>query len=199
MSNDDKQALAEQAYQKALQYELSYGCCPQCVLATVQETVGVVDDQTIKASHGLSGGGGLVGQGTCGALTGGLMAISANSAATAASSIPDATSTISKRAASSSSVSDRSSAASPARRCSGNSPGAPTTCGTPRSTRPSMPPAAGSARMRPAWSPGGWLRSCGVLNVVEQADFRLRLSGVKPCASHGLLAVGENPRHKAIP
>jgi C_GCAxxG_C_C family probable redox protein len=77
MSNDDKQALAEQAYHKALQYELSYGCCPQCVLATVQETVGVVDDQTIKASHGLSGGGGLVGQGTCGALTGGLMALSA--------------------------------------------------------------------------------------------------------------------------
>lgn len=77
MDMQGKQALAEQAYEKALRYELDFGCCPQCVLATVQETVGIVDDATIKASHGLSGGGGLVGLGACGALTGGLMALSA--------------------------------------------------------------------------------------------------------------------------
>lgn len=77
MTKNDKQQLAEQAYSKALHYELEYGCCPQCVLATVQESVGIIDDQTIKAAHGLSGGGGLMGQGTCGALTGGLMALSA--------------------------------------------------------------------------------------------------------------------------
>ncbi|MHB8255959.1 MAG: C-GCAxxG-C-C family protein [Acidiferrobacterales bacterium] len=77
MANTDRQALAEQAYCKALRYEIDYGCCPQCVLATVQETVGIVDDATIKASHGLSGGGGLTGKGACGALTGGLMALSA--------------------------------------------------------------------------------------------------------------------------
>ena len=77
MSPTEKQQLAEQAYHTAVQYELDYGCCPQCVLATVQETIGIIDDQTIKASHGLSGGGGLLGQGTCGALTGGLMALSA--------------------------------------------------------------------------------------------------------------------------
>ena len=77
MDTELKQTLGEQAYDKALQYELDYGCCPQCVLSTVQETVGFVDDITIKASHGLSGGGGLMGQGACGALTGGLMAISA--------------------------------------------------------------------------------------------------------------------------
>lgn len=77
MKKEEKQLLAEEAYQKALQYELDYGCCPQCVLATVQETIGIIDDSTIKASHGLSGGGGLMGQGACGALTGGLMALSA--------------------------------------------------------------------------------------------------------------------------
>lgn len=76
MNKEQKQVLADQAYDKAMQYELSYGCCPQCVLATLQETVGIIDDQTIKASHGLSGGGGLMGQGACGALTGGLMALS---------------------------------------------------------------------------------------------------------------------------
>ncbi len=77
MTQDEKNRAAEQAFAKALQYELDYGCCPQCVLAAVQETVGIVDDATIKASHGLSGGGGLSGQGACGALTGGLMALSA--------------------------------------------------------------------------------------------------------------------------
>jgi C_GCAxxG_C_C family probable redox protein len=77
MNKEKKQALADQAYHKALKCELEYGCCPQCVLATIQETLGLIDDQTIKASHGLSGGGGLLGYGACGALTGGLMALSA--------------------------------------------------------------------------------------------------------------------------
>ena len=77
MDSETRCALGEQAYEKALQYELDYGCCPQCVLATVQETMGIVDDQTIKASHGLSGGGALLGEGVCGALSGGLMALSA--------------------------------------------------------------------------------------------------------------------------
>lgn len=77
MSTEDRQALAQQAYDKALRYEMDYGCCPQCVLSAVQETVGIVDDSVIKASHGLSGGGALSGQGACGALTGGLVALSA--------------------------------------------------------------------------------------------------------------------------
>jgi C_GCAxxG_C_C family probable redox protein len=77
MNPEEKSRAAERAYDIALRYELDYGCCPQCVLAAVQETVGVIDDATIKASHGLSGGGGLSGQGACGALTGGLMALSA--------------------------------------------------------------------------------------------------------------------------
>lgn len=77
LDKEEKGAIAEQAYRKAVQYELDYGCCPQCVLATIQETVGLIDDSTIKASHGLSGGGGLMAQGACGALTGGLMALSA--------------------------------------------------------------------------------------------------------------------------
>jgi len=68
--------LGDEVYEAAVCYELDYGCCPQCVLSAIQETVGLVDDQTIKASHGLSGGGGLMGQGTCGALAGGLMALS---------------------------------------------------------------------------------------------------------------------------
>lgn len=76
MDTSKKTALAEQAYQLAFDYELKYGCCPQCVLTTVKETIGYVTDDVIKAAHGLSGGGGLSGTGTCGALTGGLVALS---------------------------------------------------------------------------------------------------------------------------
>ncbi len=75
-SEAEKQALAEEAYQRALDYELEFGCCPQCVLSVVQELLGGVSDELIKASHGLSGGGALEGKGACGALTGGLIALS---------------------------------------------------------------------------------------------------------------------------
>ena len=55
----ERNSLANEAYEIAVSYELDYGCCPQCVLSAVQETIGIVDDQTIKAAHGLAGGGGL--------------------------------------------------------------------------------------------------------------------------------------------
>jgi len=73
----DKGEIAERAAAVARGYELDYGCCPQCVLAAVQETVpgSRVTEETIKASHGLSGGGGLTGAGLCGSLVGGILAL----------------------------------------------------------------------------------------------------------------------------
>lgn len=69
--------LAQQAYERAYELDVKFGCCPQCVLTAVKELTGYVSDDTIKASHGLSGGGGLMGEGACGALTGGLLALGA--------------------------------------------------------------------------------------------------------------------------
>ena len=71
------QTLAEKAYELAFDLDTKYGCCPQCVLTAVRDTVGYISDDTIKASHGLSGGGALTGGGYCGALTGGLLALGA--------------------------------------------------------------------------------------------------------------------------
>lgn len=73
----DKSEIAERAASVARGYELDYGCCPQCVLAAVQETVpdSRVTEETIKASHGLSGGGALSGTGLCGSLVGGILAL----------------------------------------------------------------------------------------------------------------------------
>jgi C_GCAxxG_C_C family probable redox protein len=77
MEKQEKLALVEKAYQIAYDYDLKFGCCPQCVLAAVQETIGGIDDAVIKASHALAGGGGLAGAGTCGALSGGMLALGA--------------------------------------------------------------------------------------------------------------------------
>lgn len=77
MTSEDRAKLAEQAYQRAFELDAKYGCCPQCVLTAVKETTGEVSDEVIKAGHGLSGGGALIGEGVCGALTGGLLALSA--------------------------------------------------------------------------------------------------------------------------
>ena len=77
MDRDARIALADEAYRKARQYELNFGSCPQCILVALQETVGGIDDATVKAAHGLAGGGGLTSAGTCGALAGGLLALSA--------------------------------------------------------------------------------------------------------------------------
>lgn len=75
MTEEERQELADRAYERAFDLDYKFGCCPQCVLTAVKEAGGKVSDDTIKASHGLSGGGGLMGVGACGALTGGLMAL----------------------------------------------------------------------------------------------------------------------------
>ncbi len=80
MNDIDTQTTQEtinRAYALAYEYEQKYGCCPQCVLAAIQDVLGIVDDVTFKAAHALAGGGGLSGGGTCGALSGGMLALGA--------------------------------------------------------------------------------------------------------------------------
>lgn len=68
--------ILENVYQLAFQYEAKLGSCPQCVLASLKETLGIGNESIFQASQGLSGGTALSSQGTCGALTGGMIAIS---------------------------------------------------------------------------------------------------------------------------
>lgn len=77
MSQAPDQRAPERAYALAYEYEQQYGSCPQCVLAAVQEVLGYPTDDVFKASYVLSGGGVLSARGTCGALVGALMAVSA--------------------------------------------------------------------------------------------------------------------------
>jgi len=71
-----KQKILDEAYQKAFHYEAEKGSCPQCVLAALKETLNIGGDQTFKAAHALAGGTSLSSKGTCGALLGGMLALS---------------------------------------------------------------------------------------------------------------------------
>ena len=61
---------AERAYEAGKQNEAEYHGCAQCVLAALQDTFEERDDAVFRAATGLSGGGGLSGEGSCGAYTG---------------------------------------------------------------------------------------------------------------------------------
>jgi len=73
---ESKQRLLEKAYDLAFKYEAERGSCPQCVLAAIKETLDIGDEATIKSADALAGGTALSTKGTCGALVGGLLAIS---------------------------------------------------------------------------------------------------------------------------
>jgi C_GCAxxG_C_C family probable redox protein len=73
---ESKEQLLNKAYDLAFNYEAERGSCPQCVLAALFETLNIGDEATVKSADALAGGTALSTKGTCGALVGGLMAIS---------------------------------------------------------------------------------------------------------------------------
>lgn len=75
MNSKDLAEHRRRAYELAANYEKEYGGCSQCVLAAIRDTIGGISDDVFKSATGLAGGVGLMGQ-TCGALTGGVMALS---------------------------------------------------------------------------------------------------------------------------
>ncbi len=76
MESYSKEKILDMAYKLAFEYESKYGSCPQSVLLAIQKVFCLRMDAVIKAGHALAGGAGLSGYGTCGALTGGIMALS---------------------------------------------------------------------------------------------------------------------------
>jgi len=76
MDEKSSQEKCDRAYRLAFEYESKYGCCPQCVIASVEEVFNLKMGDVFKAGHSLAGGFGLSGSGTCGALSGGAMVLS---------------------------------------------------------------------------------------------------------------------------
>lgn len=73
---DSKDEILEKVYNLAFKYEAERGSCPQCVLSALYETLDIGDPATVQAVDALAGGTALSTEGTCGALVGGLLAIS---------------------------------------------------------------------------------------------------------------------------
>ena len=70
-----KEEILDEAYAKAKQYELENGNCSQCTVAGIFDALGIDNEDIFRASTGLSDGIGLTGNGQCGALSAGTMAI----------------------------------------------------------------------------------------------------------------------------
>lgn len=68
-----KKELAEKAYQFGKEYERTYRGCSQCVIAAIQDTLNLRNDEVFKSATGLAGGGGLAADSGCGAYIGSLM------------------------------------------------------------------------------------------------------------------------------
>jgi C_GCAxxG_C_C family probable redox protein len=71
-----KEEILKKAYELGFRYERDYHGCAQSVLLAVQEVFGMEDPAVFRSATGLSGGLGLSINGPCGALTGGIMALS---------------------------------------------------------------------------------------------------------------------------
>lgn len=67
---------SKRAYELGKQYEKEYRGCGQCIIAAVQDTFDIRNDDVFKAATGLAGGGARTTDGSCGAYSGGIMVLS---------------------------------------------------------------------------------------------------------------------------
>jgi C_GCAxxG_C_C family probable redox protein len=73
---EKKEEIASKASKLAEEFERKCTGCAQTTIAGIFEALSIKNDDVFKAASGLADGLGLTGDGTCGALVGGAMAIS---------------------------------------------------------------------------------------------------------------------------
>jgi C_GCAxxG_C_C family probable redox protein len=71
-----KTDLVKKAYTLGKEYEKTYRGCSQCVIAALQDTLEIRNDDVFKAATGLAGGTGLAGDSGCGAYVGAVLVLS---------------------------------------------------------------------------------------------------------------------------
>jgi C_GCAxxG_C_C family probable redox protein len=72
----NKDKILTKAFENAKRHEMEGGGCSQCALAGIFEALDIENADVFRAAAGLADGVGLTGDGHCGALSGGVMAIS---------------------------------------------------------------------------------------------------------------------------
>ncbi|MGV9170430.1 MAG: C-GCAxxG-C-C family protein [Promethearchaeia archaeon] len=75
MDERKKQELVEMAFEKGRQYEATATDCCQSAIAAIQDTLGIRNNDILRAGSAFAGGIGFTGFGNCGALTGAVMVI----------------------------------------------------------------------------------------------------------------------------
>lgn len=76
MDREERRAeLLARAYELGFDYEQRFRGCSQCVVAAIQDTLGIQDDAVFRAATGLAGGGALTGLGACGGYVGAVMVL----------------------------------------------------------------------------------------------------------------------------
>ena len=76
MEDKDIEVLANKAYHLGYEYEKTYRGCAQCIVAAVQDTLNIRNDDIFKGVTGCSGGGGSLCDSGCGAYVGGIVLLS---------------------------------------------------------------------------------------------------------------------------
>jgi C_GCAxxG_C_C family probable redox protein len=72
----DTEKILTKAFESGKRHEMESGGCSQCALAGIFEALDVENADVFRAAAGFADGVGLTGNGHCGALSGGVMAIS---------------------------------------------------------------------------------------------------------------------------
>ena len=72
---EQKEELAQKAYDAGYRYQLEKRCCSQTSLAGLFEALDIRSPEVFKAATGLAGGGALFGDAGCGAYDGGLLVL----------------------------------------------------------------------------------------------------------------------------
>ena len=71
-----KEEIIQRALSLGFQYEKTITGCCQCTIAAIQDALNIRDDAVFKAGSGLTAGGGLSCEGSCGGFSGGVMVMS---------------------------------------------------------------------------------------------------------------------------
>jgi C_GCAxxG_C_C family probable redox protein len=73
---ENNEEIIARAFTLGMNYERTITGCCQCTIAAIQDALGLKDDAVFKAGSGLTAGGGLSCEGSCGGYTGGIMVMS---------------------------------------------------------------------------------------------------------------------------
>lgn len=73
---EKKAEIIERALSLGFEYEKNVTGCCQCTIAAIQDALSIRDDSVFKAGSGLTAGGGVSCEGSCGGFIGGIMVMS---------------------------------------------------------------------------------------------------------------------------